>query len=190
MLIYIAIYLLTICLVFITLKAKRNKVFDLPELNFEQDKICFFSKRKHKIKCENCSVLAIGDKAFLKSGKRKICIQNITDVFLKKDYLFFKACGSVEILFGKNKLFRYLQLNICSKDFDLSSLKRQAELEVVNNLFDLRNCKQLKRFLRFVVKVLKINAQGEKLIVKQNNYNFSYSVDYFCKNVKKRILFN
>ena len=76
-------------------------------------------------------------------------------------------------------------MNISSYDFDLTSLKREAELEIVNNLFDLTACESLKRYLRFVKRILNININYSKIEVKQNVYNFAFCVDYEFNGNKK-----
>ena len=87
-------------------------------------------------------------------------------------------------------MIKYLQMNISSNVFDLTDIKRRAELEIVNNLFSISDCYQFVRYIRIVKKILNINFTSDKLQIKQNKYKLKFCLDYVSKNVKKRIIVN
>lgn len=190
MIIFFIVYLSTITIVFIIINKKKNKIFPIPKIYFCGDKICFNTNHRHQICVGECSLLVVKNKAYLKRLNKRICLCNVEDVKLKNQMLTFVGLGTVEIEIGKSNVNKYLQMNISSYDFDLTSLKREAELEIVNNLFDLTACESLKRYLRFVKRILNININNSKIEVKQNVYNFAFCVDYEFNGNKKRIMFN
>lgn len=190
MVIFLIVYLFTITIVFIIINKKKNKIYPIPETYFCDDKICFYTNHKHKICVGECSLLVVKNKAYLKRMNKRICLCNVENVKLKKQMLTFVGLGTVEIKTGKSKINKYLQMDISSHDFDLTGLKREAVLEMLNNLFDFAACESLKRYLRFVKRILNININNSKIEVKQNVYNLAFCVDYEFKGDKKRIMFN
>lgn len=190
MIIFLTIYLFAITIVFIIIDRKNNNIFPIPIISFEDNKICFNSTKRHKIQVGDCTLLVVKNKAFLKFEGKKVCLNNVANVKLKNKMLTFVGLGLVEIEIGKPTIGKYLQMNISSNDFDLTELKRKAEIEIINNLFDFSACESLKRYLRFVKKVLNININKSKIEVKQNLYNLSFCIDYYVAGNKKRIMFN
>ena len=184
------VYYFALTLFFVIKKIKNNKVFPLPELKFEKNKIIFCSHSQHKIFVGQCNVLNLKNNIYLKKDGKMIALENVLNARLVGDFLFFTGNGEAIIKMKNLPFARYLQMNICSYDFDLKTLKRKAEIDVLNNLFDFSKCKDLLRYIRFLKFVLNIQISKDKLQVKQNNYRLKYSITYNFGFGEKIINFN
>ena len=116
--------------------------------------------------CKNyAKMLILNNNVFLKHNNKTIEIRNVKNVFIRNDFIYFSALGDVKILFNAEPIFRYFNIKILSNDFNLEELKLKALFDVLNNLFDLKNCLALKEYLNVVVKILNIKITDEKVIV-------------------------
>lgn len=188
--IFFAIYIFTFSIVLAIKGYIKNKVYPLPELKFEEGRICFDSIKRHKIHVGFCSCLVVNKDVFLKRGGKTIKFENVASSCLKNGYFIFTGLGKVTIEINNKKWYKYLQMNISSNDFDLTDFKRQAELEIINNLFNISDCHQFARYIRIVKKILNINFTLDKLQIKQNKYKLKFCLEYVSKDVKKRLIVN
>lgn len=188
--IFVAIYIFTFSIVLAIKGHIRNKVYPLPEFEFEEGQIILNSIKRHKIHVGFCSCLVVNNNVFLKRGGKTIKFANVANSCLKNGYFIFTGLGKVTIEVNNKKWYKYLQMNISSNVFDLTDFKRRAELEIVNNLFSISDCYQFVRYIRIVKKILNINFTSDKLQIKQNKYKLKFCLDYVSKNVKKRIIVN
>lgn len=182
MIIAIFAYILTIFLVFYKIKKNKYKTKPLPKLKINKNGIIFYSNEKHKIKLDNVKLLVIEYTAYLKSDNQIVTIHNVEDVFFYEGYLYFKAKGDVKILFATAEIYRYFNLIIQAKKFNLNKLKQLALIDVLNNVFNITNSKILKKYLNIVKNILKININNKKIEIKPNSFNLSYTLIYKTNN--------
>jgi len=171
-------YILTIFLVFFLIKKNKFKTKPFPKLKINKNGIIFYSNLKHKIKVENVKLLILENTAYLKKGKEIVIIHNIENVFIKSDYLYFKANGNVKILFNAQGFYRYFNIIIESKKFSLNRLKYLALVDVLNNIFNIKNSKILKKYLNIVKNILKIDINNKKIKINPNNFNLPFTLIY------------
>lgn len=190
MFVLVLIYFFTFSVIIILKTKKHNKIYELPKLNFEQGKITFYSLKRHKINVGCCSMLILKKLVYLKRANKTLIVTNVVDAEIKNNFFYFTATGKVEIFLNNKKWCKYLQLNISSNEFDLTILKRNAELEIVNNLFNICVCKSFVRYIRFIRYVLNIDLSTDAIKVQQNKYYLCYCIDYDFAGIKKHIIFN
>ena len=181
----IIFYCLTTIIVIIAKNCKNYATKPIHAIKICKFGISFFSNSRHKIKVGQVKMLILNNNVFLKHNNKTIEIRNVKNVFIRNDFIYFSALGDVKILFNAEPIFRYFNIKILSNDFNLEELKLKALFDVLNNLFDLKNCLALKEYLNVVVKILNIKITDEKVIVGQNKFNLSFKLIYNLNNVQK-----
>ena len=104
-----------------------------------------------------------------------------------RNYLYFTALGDVKIIFNTKSFYKYFNIEIKSPIFDLEELKQNAIDEMLNNLFNLNKCNKLKEYLKVVIKILNIHITNDKILVKKNNFNLTFTLIYKLNNTIKII---
>ena len=182
MIVAIFAYILTTFLVFFIIKKNKYKTKPFPKLKINKNGIIFYSNFKHKIKIGDAKLLIIENTAYLKKVNKVLTIHNVEDVFIKDNYLYFKANGNVKILFNTIDFYRYFNIIIQSEKFNINKLKQLALIDILNNVFNIKNSKIFKKYLNIVKNILKININNKKIEIKPNNFNLSYTVIYKTNN--------
>lgn len=190
MLVWLISYLFTISCMFLIIHHIKNRTFPLPKIDVFCGGLKFVSFKRHKIFVGNVKLLKVDECIYLKQRDKIIKISNVKNATIKDGYLSFNANGEVKVSLKNNKWFRYLQMDICSSKFELGELKQNAIAELMNNLFDRPNCIQLKRYIRFLRGVLKIDFSCGQLKVKQNLYHLPFEIKYEMLGKQKCVRFN
>lgn len=190
MFVLLVCYFFTISCVFLILHHIKNKTFPLPKIDVFCGGLKFVSFKRHKIFVGNVKLLGFDECIYLKHNDKIIKISNVKNATIKDGWLNFNANGEVKVNLKNTKWFRYLQMDICSSKFELSGLKQNAITELMNNLFNRPNCIQLKRYIRFLRAVLKIDFSCGQLKVKQNLYHLPFEIKYEMLGKQKYVKFN
>lgn len=190
MIIYFVAYLISFAIVLIVQRVKRLKVEECPAMKLEKSGIVFNSKKRHKLKIYGAKVMQVANSVYLKKDNRLVQLVNVDEIFLEKDYLYFKALGETKLRFDCEKIYKYFNLKIKSKKIDVEKFKKLAIIDIKNHIFDLKNAKFLKIYVKILKKILNIHIEEEKITIKQNKYKIPFSVLYKSKGVKKRINVN
>ncbi len=127
---------------------------------------------------------------YIKKDNKMIVLINVDNLCFKDDYMYFSALGKVKILFNCICFYKYFNIEISSQKFDLKDLQQTALLDILNNLFNLKNAKILLKYLKIITKVLNININKKKIVVKRNKFKIPYTLTYKVNNVLKRVKVN
>lgn len=182
MIVAIFSYILTTILVFSLIKKGKYKTKPFPKLKITKNGVFFTSNNKHKIKVKDVRLLIIENTAYLKTNNEIATIHNIDDVFIKDNYLYFKAKGEVKILYNTNEIYRYFNIVIQSNRFNLNKLKQLALLDVLNNVFEVKKSKILKKYLYIIKNILNIDINNKRIEIKPNKFNLSFTLIYKINN--------
>ena len=175
---------------FLQFFARKMKNFiTKPIKNVEVNKngISFLSTSRHKLKVGDAKLLELKNAIYLKQNAKTIVIKNANMAIKTKNYLYFTALGDVKIIFNTKGFYKYFNIKIKSSSFDLEELKQNAIDEMLNNLFNLNNCSKLKEYLKIVVKILNIHITNDKIFVKRNDFNLTFTLIYKLNNTIKII---
>ncbi len=186
----VSTYFIALVLIFLVIYKLKNKTHPLPNLVLTKCGLIFNSYKRHKIFVGDVKLMQIENCVYLKKGVNTIAIKNVNSICLNNGYLYFNALGKVKILFNCKSYYRLFNINIKSAQFDLYSLKQQALIQLVNNLFDVNNCTLVKRYINAVKSILNISADSNKLEVKQNKYLLPFTITYKIKNTLKVVNIN
>lgn len=187
---YFVVYMCSIFLIFLIIAMYKVKVKPFPQLHLLKDGIYFNSTFQHKLKIDDASVMQIDNEIFLSKSGRRIVIKNATLCFIKNGYMFFKPLGNCCIGINTSRFYKYFEIIIKSKQFNLETMKQQALQDVLFNIFNINKCIKLKRFLHIVTNILKIKIINNKLNISQNKYGIPFSVEYVKNGKKKRVNIN
>ncbi len=185
--IFVFAYNFGLILVFFALFFKKYHTKPIKNANFTKYGVTFNSTFKHKIRAENVKFIEIQNAVYLKQNNKTIVIKNIEQPFTKGNYFYFKGKGEVKIIFNAKNFYKYFNIQITSPTFDLSAIKQKAVNDILNNLFNLNNCSQLKYYLKIVTQILNITITDNKVEVKKNKYNLNFQLTYKVNNTIKKI---
>ena len=189
-LICLLLYVITFCLVATLKKSFKLKYYEFPNLKLKKEGITFFSLTTHRIKIKNAKMMLIKDNLYMRTNERLIIITNITDVKVYENFLYFTAMGMVKIIFDCKDIYRFFAIKIESNSFDLSILKQNAILNLINNSFELNFSKITKKYINIIENVLNIKIFKEKIIVKPNKFKLSFKLSYKLNNQIKQVFIN
>ena len=190
MIICVVVYFLAFMLVLILRKLCRLKIEKFPPLKLEEGGIVFHSNKRHRIKLYKAKFMQVSKSVYIRKGNKVVQLLNVDNVFIENDYLYFKALGKTKLVFGCEEVSKYLNLKIRSDKIDIEKFRKLALIDIKNHIFDYKNAKFLKIYLKIVRKILNISLQNDKLTIKQNKFKIPFCVDYVSNGVKKRIKIN
>ena len=183
-------YLIAISVIFVFFRVKNFRYKAFPKLHINRNGIYFFSNSCHRIFIGNATTLILGKVVYLKQNGRNVVINNIYNVKIFKQYIYFKSSGRCEIWFPCSRMHKYFNIKITSKLIDVQSYQVKALNAMLNNLFNLNKVKEVKRYLKIVIEVFKIRISKKQIVVKQNLFNMPYVLEYVANNVYKKINVN
>lgn len=150
----------------------------------------FNSKQKHRLKIYKAKMAQVGNVVYLKKQNQVVKINNIDDVFIEKDHLYFRALGQVSIFLETGNFWKYFELKITSSKIDLEKFKKLALNDIKNNVFDYKNKRYFKFYFNLLTRVLNVKLLKHKISIKQNKLKLPFVVFYKNKGVKKCIKIN
>ena len=180
-------YIFGFFLLFFAKKMKNFSTKPIKNAKLNKDGISFFSTARYKLRMGEVKILELENAIYLKQNAKTIIIKNANKAIKTKNYLYFSALGDVKIIFNTKSFYKYFNIEIKSPTFDLEELKQNAIEEMLNNLFNLNNCNKLKEYLKVVVKILNIHITNDKILVKKNNFNLTFTLIYKLNNTIKII---
>ena len=176
------VYFITFFCVIKFKKSTQLKHQEFPTLKVNKNEIFFTSYQTHRIKIKDYKIMKIENVLYLNLYEKLIIISNIKDVKIYNGFLYFTALGEVKILVDMKCVFKYFAIQIKSKQFSIDALKQQAILDFMNNGFNINFSKILKKYIKIIEKVLKINIFEEKIVINANNLKLSFVVSYKVNN--------
>ena len=187
----IVAYFVVVIMVIWALDFNCKSFQELPTMIVVKDGVEFYSKKRHRVKIDNCKYEQMGNNIFIFCNNGgMIEIKNIDNIFKRENYLYFKAKGKVAIYSKISNEYEYFYLNIHSEKFDIQQVKQNALKELVNNFFDLNLSKNAKKYLNILKNVLKITIFENKLTIKQNIFKFPFKIEYIINGKIKRVKLN
>ncbi len=166
------------------------KYFEFPNLKLKKSGIFFVSNLTHRIKIYDMKVLVVDGVLYLKTPDKIVKISRVQNVKILDEYLYFTALGKVEIIFDAESIYRYFSIKIKSKKIDLTEIKNQAIIDLINNEFNENFSKIFKKYVKIIENVLKIRIFSKKIIISQNKLKLPIEVIYKLNNKIKRIKVN
>ena len=181
----IVTYLIGMLIVFLVLNFK-NRSREIECLKLDKYGLIFASTKRHKLYVGDVKMLVVENNVYLKKQGKTIVIKNVCDANLKKGWIYFSSLGKVRIVFNAKKFYKYFAVRVQSESFSLNAQKHKAMHDILNNLFEIDRCKELKRYLFIMQKILKIDLEtGVK--VSKNNYNLKFSLLYKFRGQLKKV---
>lgn len=180
-------YLVTIFFTLLFCSLARRTTKPYPKLNLGRSGIYFYSQNRHKIRIDNAKVMQLDHSVYIKKNEKTIIINNVDRVYVIKDYLYFTALGNCQIVFNAKSFYRYFNISISSNKFDMEALKNEALQDIIEHIFNLKDCEKLKRFLNICNNILKIQLKNDKLIVKRNKFNLKFTLTYKLRDKLKMV---
>ena len=183
-------YVLGIILLIILLNLKNCLVKPINNAKINKYGIIFYSFARHKIKVGAVKIMEMDKSVYLKRDGKTIILKNVFEPTLRGEYLYFKANGNVKIIFNAKNFYKYFNIEIKSSAFDLTELKQKAIMDILNNLFNLNNCVELKHYLKIITNILNVHITDNKITVKKNKFNLTFQLIYKLNNTIKKININ
>ncbi len=183
----ITIYLLVMTIVMLLRKNIKTKFFPYPELKIKDDGIYFNSTRRHKIYISNAKVMQVGTTVYLKDYKINVTLINVDRIYLKDGNLYFNGLGEVRVLCNMRRVRRYFAIGIKSEQLEFDKMRTKAKMSLINHLFNINECNELKEYLSLITRVLNIRLTDDRVVISKNKYNISYTLYYKINNVIKKV---
>lgn len=180
-------YFLTFFCVIKVLKNKKLKYSNFPPLKMKKGGVFFMSTNTHRIKLNNSKLFLVRDILYLKTNEKLVIFTNVKDVKIYEHYLYFTGKGEVRILFDCENFYRYFALIVSSKQFEITTLKQLAIVDLMNNGFNEKFSKITEKYIKIIEKVLNICIFKEKITVKPNKFKLSFVLTYKLNNKIKRV---
>ena len=187
MIISIFAYFITFIVTVSVLKNKKIKYKPFPNLRICKNGIIFYSYMRHRLYIGDAKLLIIKNNIYLKRKKSLIILCNVEYNLIQNKFLYFSCFGETRITFNANDFYRYFNIFIKSSKFNFKKLKQITLKSILNNLFNLEDCKLLKRYLNFIKNILRIEIDKERICVSKNLYNLSYELIYKINNTVKHL---
>ena len=151
--------------------------------------IYFYSRGRHCLIIDDAKFLQISNNVYIKKN-RLICLTNVSNVERIGDKLYFNACGYSGLLIDLKNVYRYFNIAIDSKNFDLKKNREMAIQEMLTNPFGFEDNEDFERYLWIIETVFNIHIYNDKIKVGQNKYRLPYVLSYKTNNVTKRVYVN
>ena len=168
----------------------RPRVQELPNLKLNKYGLTFYSTATHKIFVGKVKLIDLTSCAYLKQNNKMVKIQNVKNVKLRGQYLYFTALGRVKIIFNCTSFYKYFNIIISSPKYNFASLKQAALIELANNLFNINNCQTLKYYISLLHNQLNITISASTIKIAQNPTHFPFTVTYLVNNKIKKLQIN
>lgn len=180
-------YFLTFIVFLIATILKNKRFYAIKDVKLTKYGLVFYSNNRHRIKIYGAKMLIIENNVYLKKNSRTVVLKNVDKVSVNKDYLYFNSLGKTKIIMNCKKFYKYFVVRVESEDFDIEELKENAIQDILNNIFDFNNCIELKRYLKIMREILKIDLENDHVKLTKNNYELSYTLTYILNGTKKKV---
>ena len=188
--VFIISYLVSSIIVIMLLSIFKVGYKKFPKLKIKKRGIVLYSNKKHRINIFSASFVAIGGNVYIKENKKTVIIKNVINAFKRKNFLYFTANGKVEIIVDCSRFYKYFNIVITSKELNFNKFKSKTETDILDNLTNLDKCENLNKYLTFIRKILRIDINNKRIIIKPNSFKFSYTILYKLNNKLKRVNIN
>lgn len=183
-------YFSTFVFTLLILRFKKIKFAPLTNLYMKKNGIVFKSNKNHRLYVENCKLMQLDKMVYITKNNKMIILNNVDNVRIVKNFIYFKALGKVEIIYNFKEFYRYFNIDILSNKIDINQLKQLALVNAVENIFDLKNAEILIKYLKILKNVLNISLFKEKIVIKKNKFKIPFTVKYRVGNVVKYVNIN
>ena len=184
------VYLLTFRVVSKIKEKQLLKFKPFPKLKLKRKGIFFFSRDRHRLKIDNNKFIQIKNNLYIKTHDKIVTISNVDKVIFVDKFLYFTSLGHVSINMELREISNYFNIDILSKRFCIDEQKQLAILDILNNNFEIKNCKSLKKYIENIKNILNICIFSKKIIIKQNNFKLPFVVKYKLNNKIKKVYVN
>lgn len=181
------IYLLVMTMVLILRGNGKTKFSPYPKLKIKDDGISFYSTKRHRLRIGRANVMQVGSTIHLQQDKIYITLVNVDRVYTHDGYMYFNGLGDVRVVCNMRRVKRYFALRIDSDMLEVSAMQERAKVAMINHLFNMNECKELKEYISLISRVLNIRFAEDKIIVSKNKYNIPYTLYYKVHNVIKKV---
>ena len=183
----IILYLLIFGAVLIIQSLFKDRVHSIKNIRIKHNGITFSSRMRHRIYIADARMMQVGTICYLKNSKNYVIIKNIDRVYIKDNYLYFKALGEVFIQVNMAKLKNYFNIYVESESLEFESMRDRAKLSLINHLFNMSEGREVVDYIKLVKRVLNIRFESGKVIVAKNKFNIAYTLYYKANNVIHKI---
>ena len=188
-LILIVVYFMALSLFLFFKKSRTLISSNFPKLKLIKSGIVFHSTATHKLRYKGDKLMLIGVDLYMKTQEKLIIFHNVKDVKVYEGFLYFTALGEVKICFDC-EFFKYFAIKISSDKFSLNQLKQQAILNFMNCEFNLNLSVMMKKYLKILKDILKINITNKGIQIKPNEFRLPYELTYKVNNTIKTVKVN
>ena len=187
MLVFCISYFLSFIVVLLVITVKNQKFYAIKDVKLTKYGVVFYSNKKHRLPIHNAKLLIIENNVYLKKNNRTVVLKNVEKVVVNNNYLYFHSLGKTQIIMNCEKFYKYFVVNVESEDFNLNELKQNAIQDILNNIFDFNACIELKRYLKIMREILKIDLENNHVKLTKNHYELTYTLTYILNGVKKKV---
>lgn len=187
MILIILSYLLVSLLILYLCRKKRTRYTLFPKLKLDRSGINFFSYSRHRIRINNQKFVYVKDRVYIKTNTSFVILKNVGEIVYHKNYLYFTAFGDCKIFFDCKSIFRHFNIYIKTEYLDFDQLKQRALLDILNNQFELKNCKTLIKYLKIIKYALNIEIGEKEIKVRPNKYKIPFTLIYKSNDKIKKI---
>lgn len=171
----------------IILNKSRKSFSRFPKLYLTEFGVEMSTISKHRLFVHNAKIIHVENIVYVKLGTQMFILQNVDNVFLCDEYLYFRGQGRVKIIFNTKKIFKYFDMKIASPVLEFENRKQKVIISILNDLFFWERNKELLNYIRFLRYVLNIKITKNALIVGKNKLNIPFSIEYISAGKRKRI---
>lgn len=187
MILAILSYLFASIIVVYVCKKMRMRYTVFPTLKLTRNGISFFSHSRHRLRIDNSKFIVLKDRVYIKTSSNIIILKNVMQVNLYNNYLYFTSQGECKIFFDCTSIFRQFNISVKSEYLDFDQLKQMALLDIINNQFELKNCKIFIKYLKIIRYTLNIEIGEKEIKVKPNKYKIPFTLIYKSNDKIKKI---
>lgn len=182
----ICAYFLFSVIVVVILNLNRKRHYKIPKARIQKNGLIFYTKKRHRICINNANYLIIGKCVYIKQ-KRLIMIKNVENIEQIDDFLYFSGLGVVNYCINLTNYYKYFNIAIDSKSFDVAKQKALAIEGIFSYPFCFEEDEDFERYLWIIETIFNIHVEKDKICVRQNKYNLCYTLSYKVNNKMKRI---
>ncbi len=175
-------YFLGLLLVIVFKNRSLFHAMPYPKLKLCKYGLKFNSTKRHRIYVGECKIMQLNNQVYLKKSGRVVVLKNVDKIATKCGYLYFTALGEVRIIFNAKQFYKYFNLKIISKNFDLEKIKDSALISLTDYIFNPERSEKLSRYLNILINILKIKIIDGRLSIKRNKFNLKYQLKYVRRN--------
>jgi len=168
----------------------RYNFFPFPEMKVTKTGLIFVSKLRHRLKINDAKVMHVDKNVFVQREDTKLSLINVDKVMTKNGYIYFTCLGKCKISIDLDKIYKYFAIELFSDKLDLQTLKKEARIDILNNIFNLTRAEKLKLYLKTIRNTLGIRVNKDNLKIRQNKFKIPFILTYKLRGKTKKVSVN